>query len=135
MAFKMKYTGFPMHEPGHEGKVTAKQRTRLDDELEKGDKKRDVWNPDREAKLTNRANRRLEKAGMTGPGMVPGDEATPGQVRRALRAAAKARAEAAKRGSDTEAPVPGSGGVKEHKGLTGKQGANRRGFSKGKQLR
>ena len=131
----MRYKGFPMHEPEHEGKVTAKQRTRLDDKLEKGDARKDVWNPDKEARLTNKANKRAEKAGMTGPGMVPDDNATSGQVRRALTAAEKARAEAVKRGSDAEAPVPGSGGVKQHKSLTGKkQSTKLRGF-KGKQLR
>jgi hypothetical protein len=111
MAFKMKYTGFPMHEPEHKGEVKPKQRTRQDNELEKGDNKRDVWNPKKEARLTNKANSRLEKAGMTGPGMVPSDGATPGQVSRALRATDKAHAEAGKRGSDEPTPRSGGGGV------------------------
>jgi hypothetical protein len=135
MAFKMRYKGFPMHEPEHEGEVKPKQRTRQDNKLENRDKEGNVWNPNREARLTNRANRRLEKAGMTGPGMVPSDEATPGQVRRATRAVDKAKAEARKRGSDTEPTPPKSGGVKQHRSLEGKKEANRRGFSKGKQLR
>lgn len=128
----MKYSGFPMHEGGPHG---VKKRTKQDDDLEKGDSKRDRWNPEKEARLKNKADKRLEKAGMTGPGLAPSDEATPGQVRRALRAVEKARVAAAKRGPDAEAKVPGSGGVKQHRSLEGKKEANRRGFSKGKQLR
>ena len=55
MAFKMK--GFPMHEPGHKGK-----RTRLDDKLEEDDKRRDVWNPKKQARLEKKAAKKRAKA-------------------------------------------------------------------------
>ena len=78
-------------------------RTRLDDKLEKDDKRKDVFNPTKADKLADKAADRkqkakdaIEKVDQTGKG---GNRASR-LVRRAAEADDKARAEARKRGRD-----------------------------------
>ena len=101
-----------------------KERTRLDDDLEKGDKRGDRWNADKQSKLEDKATRKREKA----------DEAlerteTEGKGRgkayrtqvKAQEAESKARLEARKRGGDSSGAENKGKGVKSIKG-SGRKG-------------
>jgi hypothetical protein len=106
------------------GSSEIMERTRLDDDLEKDDKRGDRWNPDKQVKLEDKASRKREKA----------DEAlekteTEGKghgkayrtEKRAQDAEKKARLEAGKRGRDSNSSENKGKGIKSIKG-SGRKG-------------
>ena len=127
MAFKLKNTPYPYHNRFHKepANYQDEKRTRQDDELEENDKRRDRWNPEKQARLEKKAAERRRKA----------DEAlerteTEGKgygrayrtEKRAQKAEKKARLEAAKRGRD------GDSSTREPKGIKSIKGSGRKGL-------
>jgi len=125
MAFKMTGPPYPKaypmkkHKPGHE-----ETRTELDEKLEQGDKKSKVWNPGKQARLERKSTRKRTKADEAlavseASGKETGEFKGTGKAyrteRRAQKAEDKVRAEAVKRGSDTDTAAKDPKGVLSHK--------------------